>query len=157
MSWRPLKKVEYIVVHCSATRPDQDIGAEDITRWHRMKGWLDIGYHYVIRRNGVLEEGRSVNVPGAHARGYNHRSIGVCLVGGLDGNSIPNGSYTAEQWEALEGILFYLTETFPKAKVIGHRDLPNVVKACPCFDVLPWWSDVKGDNNNENKDIKKAE
>jgi len=143
MAWKKIKSVDQLVVHCSATRPDQDIGTEEITRWHRMRGWLTIGYHYVIRRDGVLEEGRPTTQPGAHAKGYNHTSLGICLVGGLDAKGIPNGTYTNEQFETLTALLKQLKQTFPRAKILGHRDLPDVVKACPCFDVMDWWEQVK--------------
>ena len=146
MAWKKIKSVDQLIVHCSATRPDQDIGVEEITRWHRMRGWLTIGYHYVIRRDGVLEEGRPTTQPGAHAKGYNHTSLGICLVGGLDAKGIPNGTYTEEQFETLSALLKQLKQTFPKAKILGHRDLPDVVKACPCFDVMDWWEEIKRSN-----------
>ena len=144
MSWRKIKKVELLVIHCSATRPDQDIGVEEISRWHRMRGFLTVGYHYVIKRDGTLERGRSNSIPGAHAKGYNHKSLGICLVGGLDDNGIPNGAYTDAQYITLEALLKQLVMAYPKAKVLGHRDLPNVVKACPCFDAADWWNEKFG-------------
>ena len=143
MTWRKLKSVEYIVVHGSATKPEMDIGVEEITRWHKMKGWLTVGYHYVIRRDGVLEEGRSRTIPGAHSKGYNHKSLGICVVGGLDSKGIPNGAYTEEQYATLKALLTSLTLTHSKATVVGHRDLDNASTACPCIDIIPWWAENK--------------
>lgn len=123
-----------VVIHCSATPPDRDIGAADIRRWHvEENGWRDIGYHYVIRRSGKLETGRPLGEPGAHARGFNKRSVGICLVG--DG-----GDFTPAQWRALEVLVAWLQREWPGAEVLGHRDLPGVDKACPTFDVRPWWA-----------------
>lgn len=130
--------VTHIVVHCSATPPDRDINAKDITRWHRERGFLTIGYHWVITRGGLVEPGRSMENPGAHAEGFNHCSIGVCLVGGVDQRNRPDNNFTPEQFDALEALLQTLTHKFPNAEVLGHRDLPGVAKACPSFDVREW-------------------
>lgn len=143
MSWKPLRAVNFIVVHCAATRPDHDVGADEIRTWHRQRGWLDIGYHRVIRRNGAIEEGRPTDRPGAHARGFNHISLGICLAGGVaaDGKT-PEDNFTPEQWVSLELQIREWKRTYPDAEVLGHRDLPNVNKACPSFDVRAWWASV---------------
>lgn len=142
MAWKPLKAVNYLVVHCAATKSDMDIGAQEIRSWHFQRGWMDIGYHFVIRRNGAIEEGRPPDRPGAHARGYNHLSLGVCLVGGVaaDGKTAEN-NFTPDQFHALWALLTDLKSKYPEAKVIGHRDLPNVNKGCPSFDVPSWWEE----------------
>lgn len=122
-----------IFVHCSATKPTQDIGAREIRMWHKHdNGWLDIGYHFVIRRNGVIENGRPVDVVGAHAYGYNGDSVGVCLVGGLDSSGKPDANFTAEQYEALKTLLRTLKASYPEASIKGHREVSD--KACPSFD-----------------------
>lgn len=141
MNWKPIRSVEYLVVHCAATRESMDIGVEEITRWHRERGWFTVGYHYVIRRDGTLEKGRPDTQPGAHARGFNHLSLGICLVGGVgpDGKTAED-NFTFQQYDALAALLFELTERYPHATVLGHRDLPNVRKACPSFDVRDWWN-----------------
>lgn len=128
--------VQYIVVHCSATRRHADIGVEDIRRWHvEDRGWLDVGYHYVIRRDGTVEPGRPLTAMGAHVRGYNDRSIGICLVGGLDQNGNPKDNFTPEQLNSLERLVLHLKDVFPDAEeLVGHRDL-DPSKACPCFDL----------------------
>jgi N-acetylmuramoyl-L-alanine amidase len=143
MNWKKLKAVDYIVIHCAATKEDQDIGVDEIRRWHRQRGWLDVGYHYVIRRDGTLEIGRPNDVPGAHARGFNHVSIGICLVGGVESDGkTPESNFTHAQWRTLEAVVKDQKKMHPDAKVLGHRDLPNVNKACPSFDAPAWWAEV---------------
>ncbi len=132
--------VKYIAIHCSATPPKMDIGAEEIDRWHRARGFIKIGYHYVIRRDGTVETGRPTSEIGAHVEGYNSSSIGVCLVGGVDASKQmkPANNFTAPQFSNLTGLLVKLKGTYPTAVVQGHRDFPNVAKACPSFDVKGW-------------------
>lgn len=140
--------VKYIVVHCSATMADQDIGADVIRRWHvEERGWSDIGYHAVIRRDGTVEPGRSLDMSalpgwqprqGAHVERHNHESVAVCLVGGLDRNGRPEENFTVEQLNALRDLLTDWKRRFPQAEILGHRDFPGVAKACPCFDVRDW-------------------
>lgn len=133
------KRTNWIVIHCSATRAIQDVGAADIRRWHKAQGWADIGYAFVIRRNGKVETGRSVDAIGSHVKGHNHDSLGICLVGGLNNETYkPEDNYTAAQWAALIRLLTTLTKKYPAAKVLGHRDFPNVQKACPCFNAKAW-------------------
>jgi N-acetylmuramoyl-L-alanine amidase len=152
MTFRRLERVDFIVVHCSATPPEADIGAKEIREWHiKQNGWLDIGYHFVIRRSGLVEEGRKATVQGSHARGFNDRSIGICMVGGVKrmrhaGNGsvgfvakdVPDNNFTLDQFEALRLKLHALWRAHPNAEVLGHRDLPKVAKACPSFDVRAW-------------------
>ena len=139
--------VKYIVIHCSATRAGEDIGAKEIDLRHRRRGWQGIGYHYVIRLDGTVELGRPCNKIGAHVYGYNKCSIGICYVGGLDENGQPDDTRTDAQKKSLRILVRELRATFPDAKVVGHRDLsPDVngdgiiekwewLKDCPCFDV----------------------
>lgn len=136
-------RTDHIVVHTAATRPSMDIGAAEIRRWHLQRGWLDIGYHYVIRRDGTVEEGRPRDAIGAHVSGHNTDSIGICLVGGVSEKDVkvPENNYTKAQMEALHGLLETLKTVFPKADIRGHRDFPGVAKACPCFDVRAWLQD----------------
>jgi N-acetyl-anhydromuramyl-L-alanine amidase AmpD len=131
-----LRNINLIVVHCSATPPSADIGADEIRQWHKERGFHDIGYHYVIRRNGTLEIGRDVAKPGAHAKGHNAYSVGICLVGGVDKNGAPDANFTLSQYRTLYQLLFeFDARDYPEARSCGHRDLPDVKKACPCFDV----------------------
>ncbi len=138
-------KVEYIAIHCSATPPSMDIGAETIRKWHKDRGWNDIGYHVVIRRNGEVEYGRAFGVRGAHIRGFNSKSIGVCLIGGVDLDMEAEDNFTDEQFKTLDRVLTALQGLFPEAVVQGHRDFPNVHKACPSFDVKKWLHKIVAD------------
>lgn len=147
--------VQYLVVHCSATPPEQNIGVVELDRMHRERGFLKIGYHYVIRRNGVIEKGRADNEIGAHVEGYNHCSLGICLVGGVahadtvkrdnNGNLISfvaENNFTDDQFHSLALLLEKLRESFPHTTIQGHRDFPNVHKDCPSYDVKTWLADT---------------
>jgi len=132
------KSTNWLVVHCSATPPTMNIGAKEIRRWHRERGWTDIGYHYVLRRNGTVETGRPEGTVGAHVENYNRNSIGICLVGGVDAKLNPEDNFTSAQYAALAELLRDLRQKYPQAEVCGHRDFPGVRKACPSFDVQKW-------------------
>lgn len=133
--------IKYLVIHCSATPPSMDIGAKEIDKWHKGLGWAGIGYHFVIRRNGEVETGRPLEKPGAHVSGHNANSIGICLVGGVDGKNRAENNYTPEQWLSLEKTIHALKARWPNAVIQGHRDFPNVKKDCPCFDAKQWAKD----------------
>lgn len=134
------RRTDYIVLHCSATRAVQNIGAKEIRQWHRAQGWSDIGYHYVIRRDGTVETGRAPDTSvGSHVKGHNANSVGICLVGGLNNATYaPENNFTSAQWFALKGLLAKLLKKYPDAKILGHRDFPGVQKACPCFAAKAW-------------------
>jgi N-acetylmuramoyl-L-alanine amidase len=133
-------QVKYIVVHCSATPPAMDIGEVEINQWHIERGFNGCGYHGVIRRNGKVESNlcRKLDRQGAHVQGHNHESIGICLVGGVDAKGKPENNFTPEQMASLRMGLYWLNQKFPDASILGHRDFPEVNKACPCFDVRAW-------------------
>lgn len=133
-----IKEVKYLVVHCAATPPSMDIGAKEIRQWHLKRGWADIGYHRIIRRDGTIEEGRPEHVAGAHVRGFNRVSLAVCLVGGVDDENKPEDNFTKEQFSSLKSLLDQWAEKYPEAEIRGHRDFPGVKKACPSFDVKKW-------------------
>ena len=140
----PRSKTTHIVVHCADTYATMDIGAADIRKWHvDERGWSDIGYHKVIRRDGTVEAGRDMDVSGAHAAGYNSVSVGVCLVGGRGENDEAENNFTPQQFESLAEVLDELCGRYPDAEVLGHRDLPDVQKECPAFDVRGWMSEQK--------------
>ena len=135
--------ITHLVVHCSAEPHGRKTTAKDIDRWHRQRGFLRIGYHFVIRTDGTVEDGRPVEHAGAHVSGFNRRTVGVCLVGGLDPKTgRPSPDFAPVQLTALEGLLRRLLEDprMANAEVLGHRDFPDVRKDCPCFDVRTWWS-----------------
>jgi N-acetyl-anhydromuramyl-L-alanine amidase AmpD len=100
------------------------------------------GYHYYITRNGTTYQTRHENLIGAHAKGYNQHSLGVCYEGGLDEHGIPTDTRTPMQKRALLKLLRRLKKEHPDARIIGHRDLPNVHKACPCFDAIAEYRDL---------------
>ena len=134
-SMKPMKDVLYIVVHCSSTRASQTVTVEDIDRMHKAKGWAGIGYHWVIYQDGSIHEGRKEKYAGAHVRHYNEHAIGVCYVGGKDEKGRNGDTRTPEQKAALWFLLKDLKNSYPNAKIVGHRDFPNVHKDCPCYDV----------------------
>ena len=133
------KSTKYLVVHCSATRPSLDVGVKEIRQWHKNQGWADIGYHFVIRRDGKVERGRAENLVGSHVAGRNSNSLGVCMVGGVSQKDIkPENNFTPAQFASLKTLLKMLSEKYPGSVVLGHRDLPKVAKACPSFDARAW-------------------
>ena len=117
------------------------VNAAEIDRWHRRKGWLEIGYHFVITRDGKLEFGRNTDVQGAHVRGHNHDSVGICMVGGVDENNNPEDNFNPEQFETLKAVLDFLRKAYPDAEIKPHNFF-NPNKACPSFDVEEWWTKV---------------
>lgn len=132
-----MRKIEKLFVHCSATKPTMDIGAKEIREWHvQGNGWKDIGYHFVIRRNGVVEDGRPIEQVGAHVAGHNANSVGVCLVGGIDEKGSAEANFTPGQWKALIRVLRVLKAEYPKATIHGHNEF--AAKACPSFNVQKW-------------------
>jgi N-acetylmuramoyl-L-alanine amidase len=131
---KSVRQITKIILHCSATREGQDVSVETIRKWHLNRGWSDIGYHYVIYLDGSIHEGRPVNRSGAHTKGYNSKSIGVCYIGGVekDGKT-PKDTRTPEQDTALTNLITALLEMYPTATLHGHNEFAN--KACPSFDV----------------------
>lgn len=138
-----------IVVHCAATKATMDIGVREIRQWHVQQNWLDIGYHLVIRRNGVVEEGRPHDVIGSHVKGRNSDTIGICLAGGIDAAGKPEDNFTDAQKATLERLLWEMTSgltyegAYKGLDVVGHHDLDSG-KACPSFPVKNWWNERKG-------------
>ncbi len=123
-----------IIIHCAATPNGKHFTAEDIHRWHVARKWSGIGYHYVIRVNGVLDVGRPEYWTGAHAKGHNTGSIGICLVG--------TDSYSGSQWEVLKLLVTELMGRYPGVKIIGHNEIST--KTCPGFDVQKWFKSEFG-------------
>ena len=131
------EETKYIVIHCSQTRPSmKDVDAKWIDRIHRSNGWLKIGYARVLKRNGTWEQGREDDEIQAHVKGYNHCSIGICLVGGAKEENWkePDDNFTAEQWESLKTELIRLVKKYPDARIVGHYELDEK-KFCPAFNV----------------------
>ena len=127
--------IRFLVLHCSATRRNQDNSVELLRRDHKDRGFYDIGYHFYIRKDGKMTQHRKLLEVGAHARPYNRCSIGICYEGGLDEQGKPCDTRTPEQRERIIDVLTRLHKLFPKAKIVGHRDLPGTTpKECPCLD-----------------------
>lgn len=136
-----LRKITLIIIHCSAVRPGQTSSAEQIDRWHRQRGFQHgIGYHYVVRRDGTIECGRPEDMVGAHCKGHNAHSIGICYEGGLDERGLPADTRTPQQKATLRALLMSLRESFPHALITGHSTFAR--KACPCFDAAKEYRDL---------------
>jgi len=130
---KSVRKINKIILHSTATPEGMNVDAERITTWHKHRGFATIGYHYVVKLDGTIEEGRSVHEVGAHAKGYNKSSIGVVYVGGCDEDGKPKDTRTPEQEMALANLLDALMEIYPGATLHGHNEF--AIKACPSFDV----------------------
>ena len=127
--------VDLLIIHCSATLPDQRVTVQDIDRWHRQRGFDCIGYHFYITVDGTIWTGRPLSQVGAHCKGYNAHSIGICYEGGLDEEGRPKDTRTLLQKAALVALINKLREIYPTADVVGHNDL-DLHKACPCFSAV---------------------
>lgn len=136
--------VETIFVHCSATRPDWmeiyplQAKVSEIARWHKQRGWGAIGYHYIIDRTGEVAIGRPEAVEGAHVRGHNKGSIGICLIGGHGSseNDPFEKNFTAKQAKALRELIADISHRAEGVRVRGHNEV--AAKACPGFNVKRW-------------------
>ena len=137
-----MRVIRLIIIHCSAVRPWQVSGLQDIDRWHRQKGWNGCGYHYVVRRDGTIETGRPLEMVGAHCVHHNQHSIGVCYEGGLDADGLTADTRTKIQKVALRQLLEKLHEQFPKAIIAGHNVF-DPTKDCPCFDAVSEYRDLQ--------------
>ncbi len=127
------RKIDKIIVHCSATREGQHIDVDTIRDWHvNGRGWSDIGYHYVIYLDGTVHPGRPIERSGAHTKGQNSNSIGICYIGGLGQSMKPKDTRTPEQKESLLLLLKTLKKMHPEATIHGHNEFS--AKACPCFN-----------------------
>ena len=135
-----MRRITEIIVHCSATREGKYFTAEDIDRWHKAQGFACIGYHFVVRTDGRIEMGRSIERVGAHCKGHNAHSIGICYVGGVDSYGKPKDTRTLAQKDALVNLLMRLKRRFPKAVIRGHRDF--AAKACPSFDATKEYAGI---------------
>ena len=133
-----MRKINKIIVHCSATQEGRDFDAAEINRWHLKRGWNGIGYHYVVLLDGTIEYGRSIYKQGAHVKGENEGSIGICYIGGVESECGSNGKWiakdtrTPEQKESLLLLLKTLKKMHTSATIHGHNEF--AAKSCPCFD-----------------------
>lgn len=128
------RRIDEIIIHCSATPEGKDFSVDDIRRWHLARNFSDIGYHYVIYRDGSVHPGRPMAQVGAHCTGHNSRSIGVCYIGGCSSDGVtPKDTRTPEQRTALVNLVASLRKKYPAASVHGHNEF--AAKACPSFYV----------------------
>lgn len=132
--YNTMRRITEIIIHCSATPEGKDFTVEDIRRWHLARKFADIGYHYVIYRDGSVHNGRAENIAGAHCLGHNAHSIGICYIGGVakDGKT-PKDTRTPQQKQALRQLVQLLQFVYPHATVHGHNEYSS--KACPSFNV----------------------
>lgn len=128
-----MRKINKIILHCTATPEGRDVSAGTIRQWHLDRGWSDIGYHYVVCLDGRVEEGRPVKRQGAHVKGHNKGSIGITYVGGCDSEMNPKDTRTKLQKETLDALITDLMNKYSNSTLHGHNEFSS--KACPSFDV----------------------
>ena len=137
-----MRNIDKLIIHCSATREcDDSVNASVIDRWHKARGWKGCGYHFIVLIDGTIETGRTIDKVGAHVKGMNKSSIGICYIGGLerDGKT-PKDTRTPEQKESLLQLIKTLNKIYPEATLHGHNEFSN--KACPSFDVQSQYKNI---------------
>ena len=135
------RTINEIIVHCSATPEGKDYTLDTIRQWHLQRGFSDIGYHYVIHPDGKVEEGRDVNIAGAHCSGHNSKSSGICYIGGMTAdNKKAKDTRTEEQRKSLKVLLMAMRKLYPSASIHGHRDF--AAKDCPSFDATEEYKNI---------------
>ena len=139
---KPLKQVSLLIVHCSATRCDRPFSVESLIATGEAR-FGQVSYHYYVRRNGDVVPLLPESVQGVHARHYNYCSLGICYEGGLDEMGRAADTRTPAQKASLYQLLKNLREDYPDARIMGHRELPHVAKACPCFDASEEYKDLQ--------------
>lgn len=128
-----MRKIDKIILHCTATPEGREVTVADVTAWHKERGFRTIGYHYLVYLDGTVVRGRREEEIGAHCLGQNAGSIGVCYVGGLDSQGKPKDTRTAAQRVALRNLVEGLQRRYPHATLHGHNEF--AAKACPCFKI----------------------
>ncbi len=131
-----MRNINKIIIHCSATPEGRNVSVEEINRWHKQRGFSMIGYHFVIGLDGTVDKGRDVSKVGAHCKGLNSTSIGICYIGGVDKYNKPKDTRTDAQKEAMKKLVMELKKKYPGASIHGHYEFSN--KACPSFSVQDW-------------------
>ena len=156
-----MRKIDTLIVHCTATRaawwadrrPQEKV--DEVRSWHvEERGWSDIGYHYLIDRDGTVVEGRPIEKTGAHAKGYNKTSVGIALFGGHGGHEDDafDMHFTPEQDRALRKLIAQLRMEYPSINtVMGHNEVS--AKMCPCFQVTSWLSNVQEKSKKQKTHI----
>ena len=138
-----MRNIDKLIVHCTATPEFKDFDVEDVRSWHvKGNGWSDIGYHYLIKLDGTVQEGRPIEKSGAHVAGHNKNSIGIAYVGGMDKNMDEwIDTRTVEQKDSLFNLLMDLKYEYPDSIVYGHNDFTDK-KVCPCFDAKSEYEEI---------------
>ncbi len=157
MTYAPDSVVTHIVIHYSATPVEMDVTSADIDTMHRRRGFKEIGYHWYIRKSGAIEMGRDLSQPGrfevgAHSKGENSSSIGICFEGGVT-RADPNTGFdsrTPAQKRVMIDLIRKMQDRFPGAVVRGHRDMPDAATQCPGFDATLWWDEVRRKEREPN-------
>jgi N-acetylmuramoyl-L-alanine amidase len=136
-----MRLVKEVIIHCSATRESQQVSVDTIRDWHLAKGWNDIGYHFYIDLDGTIHKGRDIDKIGAHCKGRNRNSIGVCYCGGVEADGkTPKDTRTQEQKESLLHVLKTIKAMYPESMIYSHNEFAN--KACPSFDATGEYEDI---------------
>lgn len=137
-----MREIKKVIIHCADTPEGRDVSTEEIRRWHtEERGWSDIGYHWVIELDGDVHMGRDEEISGAHCRGHNGDSIGICYVGGADSDGNPKDTRTEAQKVSMDSLVKDILGRYPEAVVYGHRDFSE--KACPSFDAKSEYADME--------------
>lgn len=137
-----MRKVNFIAIHCTATQPTATIDAIK-NYWKNVLKWKQVGYHYIVKADGETIQLLDIATPSNGVAGWNSQIVNVCYIGGISKQGIPKDTRTPEQKEALKTILRLLKTQFPMAIIQGHRDFPNVAKACPSFDAKKEYLTIK--------------
>lgn len=136
-----MRKIDKIVVHCTATPEGRAVSVGDIDSWHKKRGWSQIGYHYVVQLDGEINLGRPIEISGAHCKGHNKTSVGITYVGGVDADMNAKDTRTNAQINSLEYLVGYLCASYPGSEVFGHCNFSS--KACPSFDAQEEYKSIQ--------------
>ncbi len=139
---KKLKSVKFLVIHCVANRCNRPFSVENLIACGKAK-YGQCSYHYYVRYDGSVIPLLPETVQGVHARGYNYCSLGIVYEGGLDENGNAADTRTEAQKASLVALLRSLKEDYPAAKIVGHRELPGVHKACPCYYPSKEYADLQ--------------
>jgi len=136
-----MREINKIIIHCSATREGENFEVAEIRKWHLARGFNDIGYHFYIDLYGEIHKGRDISKIGAHCKGHNRNSIGICYCGGVeaDGKTPKDTRYDCQK-ESLIAVLRTLKAMYPNAVIHSHNDFAN--KACPSFNATEEYEDL---------------
>lgn len=136
-----MRHIDEIILHCSATPEGRDVSLDDIRRWHvEERGWSDVGYHFVITLDGMVHVGRPMDIAGAHVKGRNANTIGICYIGGMDADMVPKDTLLPKQEETMRKVIAALRLLFGDLELSGHNEYAN--KACPSFNVKEKFADL---------------